>query len=95
MVRQNNIDVWISTHNSVPCIAPGPDECQVIADWLSPLNFKVTQRDIFKQRTEGTGNWLLDSPEFTAWLAGVSKTLWCFGMREILSPNSHSHIHLC
>lgn len=64
-------------------LKPASDEHQIIVDWLSSLNFKVTQRDIFEQRTEGTGQWLLDSQEFKGWIVGNSKTLWCHGIREM------------
>lgn len=60
--------------------------CRTISDWLSPLNFKVTQSDVFEQRVDGTGRWLFESQEFRAWLEGTSETLWCPGMREML-PN--------
>ena len=59
----------------------GPERA-VIADWLSPLNFKVTQSDVLKQRADGTGQWLLESPEFQAWLSGLSESMWCPGIRE-------------
>lgn len=59
---------------------------RTIGDWLSPLNFKMTQIDIFRQRTDGTGLWLLESDEFQTWLTSLeSETLWCPGNRKICS----------
>ena len=58
------------------------DERRVIADWLSPLNFKAKQMDVIAKRAEGTGQWLLESEEFKTWLDGTSETLWCSGLRE-------------
>lgn len=55
---------------------------QSIAKWLSSLNFKSRQRDVFSRREEGTRKWLLDSPEFKAWLDEPGQTLWCPGIRE-------------
>jgi hypothetical protein len=67
---------------------------QDIVDWLSDFNFKVTQRDVFAQWTDGTGQWLFDSNEFKTWLAGQSKTLWCHGMREMSSLKAVSFLTL-
>jgi hypothetical protein len=83
MVRINKLSGSHSMKYSRPSLVPAREECQIIADWISPLNFKVTQRDTFEQRTEGTGQWLLDSHEFNGWLAGESRTFWCFGMRKM------------
>ncbi|KIM82512.1 hypothetical protein PILCRDRAFT_70744, partial [Piloderma croceum F 1598] len=55
-------------------------ERRTISNWLSPLNFKITQSDVLNKRTEGTGEWLLNSSEFRTWLSGDSKELWCPGM---------------
>ena len=54
---------------------------QLIANWLTPLDFKARQQDIFSRRQEGTGQWLLDSPEFQTWLTEPGQVLYCFGMR--------------
>jgi len=52
-----------------------------IGDWLSPLNFKLIQNQIFQTREEGTGQWLLECKEFQDWFNMVLKILWCPGMR--------------
>ena len=59
------------------------EEDRAIAAWLSPLNFLIKQQDIISSRTDGTGEWLLRSPEFVNWIAGNEKALWCHGMREL------------
>ncbi|MCJ1392629.1 hypothetical protein MMC18_005499 [Xylographa bjoerkii] len=53
---------------------------QVIASWLTALDFKARQQDIFSRRQDGTGQWLLDSPEFQTWLAEPGQVLYCSGM---------------
>ncbi|MCJ1378973.1 hypothetical protein MMC17_002072 [Xylographa soralifera] len=53
---------------------------QSIASWLTPLDFKARQRDIFSRRQDGTGQWLLDSPEFHTWLTEPGQVLYCCGM---------------
>jgi hypothetical protein len=84
MVKKHK--TWSSTHSSSAHVSfhlAAYGERQTIAEWLTPLNFKVSQRDVFEQRTDGTGQWLLASNEFQTWLSGESKTLWCCGMREM------------
>jgi hypothetical protein len=53
-----------------------------ISRWLSPLNFKAVQSEYLQKRQEGTGQWFLESPEFTDWRDGTSEVLWCPGNRE-------------
>lgn len=64
-----------------------PDERWTIATWLSDLNFEEKQNDIFAERADGTGEWLLESQTFKAWVEGDSEALWCPGIRERLVPN--------
>ncbi|EGN97633.1 hypothetical protein SERLA73DRAFT_30563, partial [Serpula lacrymans var. lacrymans S7.3] len=48
--------------------------------WLSPLNFRQTQSDIYGLRREGTSEWALNDPKFKDWQCGEVKTLWCPGI---------------
>jgi hypothetical protein len=48
--------------------------------WLSPTDFPAQQHDIISRRQEGTGQWLLDSPEFKRWLLKADGVLFCPGM---------------
>ena len=57
-------------------------EKQDIIAWLSPIDFLQTQSDIFSRHEVGTGQWFLESDEFTQWVAGEYKTLWCPGDRK-------------
>ena len=52
-----------------------------ILAWLSPLNFAVTQNDIFGRRLAGTGNWILGHDMYQEWLK-TKKILWCPGIRK-------------
>ncbi|OBT97547.1 hypothetical protein VE01_04507 [Pseudogymnoascus verrucosus] len=54
-------------------------ESIAIVNWLSPLNFFVAQNDILRRRQIGTGEWLFETLEFEAWLAGRDRILWCSG----------------
>ena len=51
-----------------------------IMQWLSSTDFPAQQHDIISRRQEGTGQWLLDSPEFKSWLQGPNGTLFCPGI---------------
>ncbi len=52
-----------------------------VEEWLSPLNFFETQSDKLSRRVEGTGRWLLESPEYQAWSAGGNNgVLLCTGI---------------
>jgi len=51
-----------------------------VMDWLSPTDFPAQQHDVITRRQEGTGQWFLNSPEFTDWLQGSGKTLFCPGI---------------
>ena len=54
---------------------------QKIVEWFSPLSFADRHNDVLSRRCEGTGNWLFETPEASAWLSSSEKaTLWCSGI---------------
>jgi Cdc6-like AAA superfamily ATPase len=55
-------------------------ECRVIFNWLSPVDYTTQQSDFISRRQEGTGQWLLNSDEFQAWLNKSNQTLFCPGI---------------
>jgi hypothetical protein len=62
---------------------PITDERRKILNWLSKRNFWMNQLDYFACAEDGTGQWLLDSPEFKGWVEGEKRFLWCCGGRKI------------
>ena len=56
------------------------EERVAILDWLAPKDYTTHQNDSFGRRQEGTGQWLLDSPEFSKWLEVENQTLFCPGI---------------
>jgi hypothetical protein len=62
------------------------DETKTILRWLSPVNYWLKQEDVTKQREVGTGQWLLEDPDFLEWENGNTEMLWCCGSRELHSP---------
>jgi hypothetical protein len=55
-------------------------ERHAIMDWLSPVVYTSQQSDFISRRQAGTGQWLLDSEEFQAWLNTNKLTLFCPGI---------------
>jgi hypothetical protein len=51
-----------------------------VMDWLSSVNFRGKQQDVYSRAEKGTGTWILDDPTFNSWLAGRHKILWCWGV---------------
>lgn len=51
-----------------------------ILDWLTPIDYAPQQSDFISRRQAGTGQWLLDSPKFHAWLQADKHTLFCPGI---------------
>ncbi|RYP69154.1 hypothetical protein DL771_006248 [Monosporascus sp. 5C6A] len=56
------------------------DERDAILHWLTPVDYAPQQSDFINRRQVGTGQWLLDSPEFQAWVKTDKQTLFCHGM---------------
>ncbi|KAH7403164.1 hypothetical protein BKA64DRAFT_442605 [Cadophora sp. MPI-SDFR-AT-0126] len=55
-------------------------ERQTILQWLSPVDYAAQQSDFICRRQEGTGQWLLDSAQFKAWLETDKQTFFCPGI---------------
>ena len=54
---------------------------QKVVDWFSPLSFGDRHNDVLSRRCEGTGSWLFETAEASAWLTGGDKaSLWCSGI---------------
>lgn len=51
-----------------------------ILDWLTPVNYGPQQSDFLGRRQPGTGEWLLDTPEFRTWRDTSGQTLFCPGI---------------
>jgi len=53
---------------------------RAIIDWLTPIDYASRQSDFLSRRQEGTGEWLLNSDEFQAWINTSKQTLFCPGI---------------
>jgi Cdc6-like AAA superfamily ATPase len=49
-------------------------------DWLAPPAYEAQYRDALENRQPSTGQWFLDSQEFTNWVNGDPLTLFCPGI---------------
>jgi Cdc6-like AAA superfamily ATPase len=55
-------------------------EHEAILKWLTPVEYAPQQNDYIRRRQPGTGQWLLDSAEYQAWLHTRKRTLFCPGI---------------
>ncbi|KAG9229619.1 hypothetical protein BJ875DRAFT_537610 [Amylocarpus encephaloides] len=53
---------------------------QSILDWITPYDYALQQSDFLSRQQAGTGQWLLDSAEFNAWVDTNERTLYCPGI---------------
>ncbi|KAI9803499.1 MAG: hypothetical protein M1825_001842 [Sarcosagium campestre] len=53
---------------------------QTILHWITPIDYAERQSDVIRLRQAGTGQWLLDSAEFKAWVETDKRTLFCPGI---------------
>ena len=51
-----------------------------ILNWLTDINYGSQQTDYIGRRQVETGQWLLDSSEFKAWVENNNQTLFCPGI---------------
>jgi hypothetical protein len=51
-----------------------------ILNWLTPVDYGPQQSDYIRRRQAGTGQWLLNSTEYQAWLKTSKQTLFCPGI---------------
>ncbi|KAK0730870.1 hypothetical protein B0H67DRAFT_563153 [Lasiosphaeris hirsuta] len=51
-----------------------------ILEWLTPVNYGPDQSEYFNRRQPGTGQWLLSSEKFDAWVNSKKQTLFCPGI---------------
>src|ERR1700743_221521 len=45
-------------------------------EWITRVDYGSQQSDFISRRQEGTGQWLLDSAEFRAWVGADKQTLF-------------------
>jgi Cdc6-like AAA superfamily ATPase len=53
---------------------------QDIAEWLMPTNYAIQQTDLMSKVQPETGQWLLNSEKFGAWMSEGKNTLFCPGI---------------
>jgi Cdc6-like AAA superfamily ATPase len=56
------------------------EEYSTILNWLTSIDYTPQQNDFINRRQKGTGQWLLDSPEFRKWIETDKQTLFCPGI---------------
>ncbi|OBT63922.1 hypothetical protein VE03_05994 [Pseudogymnoascus sp. 23342-1-I1] len=53
---------------------------QTVLNWFTPIDFATQQSDFISRREAGTGQWLLESAEFQAWVKIDQQVLFCPGI---------------
>ena len=53
---------------------------EVVLNWITRTDYTSQQHDFISRRQPRTGQWLLDSVEFQAWLETNKQTLFCPGI---------------
>jgi len=69
-----------STVVSAPSVSPTQDA--PIMRWLSPLELRNRHQGVCTERSDGLGNWLVETTEFREWrcsVDGAGKVLFCSG----------------
>jgi len=56
------------------------EERETVLNWLTPIDYAPQQHDFISRRQERTGNWLLGSAEYKAWVSAKKQTLFCPGI---------------
>jgi Cdc6-like AAA superfamily ATPase len=57
----------------------GKEDLEIL-NWLTPIDYGPQHSDFLKRRQPGTGQWLLDSVKYQAWLNTAKQTLFCPGI---------------
>jgi hypothetical protein len=77
----NAVNIRLARDNTVKLVRYHDNqEFRTILDWLSPVDYGTQQSDFLARREPGTGQWLVDSEEFQAWIKTSNQTLFCPGI---------------
>ncbi|POR33893.1 Uncharacterized protein TPAR_05909 [Tolypocladium paradoxum] len=55
-------------------------EKEEVLNWVTTVDYGTQQSDYLRLRQPGTGQWLLDSPQYKLWLEADGQTLFCQGI---------------
>ncbi len=92
--------LWFVISTSTSRYFPTPADRIVLSadevvDWLksiSPLDFHDRHSFLLKQRTPGTGEWLLRNEKFLSWKNGKDRILWLDGISTSFPCNTLAHL---
>ncbi|KAL7783395.1 ankyrin repeat-containing domain protein [Trichoderma afarasin] len=76
------IELLSRVHNYVEKVEGKLDrkEDAEVLNWLTNIDYGPQQSDNLQRRQPGTGQWLLDSTEYSTWLQTDKQTLFCPGI---------------
>jgi hypothetical protein len=59
------------------------EEREKFLGWISNIPFEKIHEAMYAKKHPGTGDWLLQTPQFQDWFNNSgSALLWCYGKRE-------------
>jgi hypothetical protein len=73
-------EIYKSSRDGIYASQQDRQRHRIITDWLSTTTFPTQQSDIIARREPGTGQWFLETPQFTRWLCSSKATLFCPGI---------------
>lgn len=78
----NDLADSLITHDTLAKQKQDLDCRNKVFEWLSVTNYSHRHNTIVAGRVEGTGCWLLETPQFRSWIAGgmAPNLLWCHGI---------------
>lgn len=77
----NAFIISLNRNNVVTLVRSQEDQGrQTILDWITSVDYASQQSDFISRRQAGTGQWLLNSAEFTTWIETDKRTLFCPGI---------------
>lgn len=86
-IRVQNISNNLDTLSDSVCAQASFMLLAKVVSWLSPVDLRKDHDGATEARVEGTGQWLLSSPESVRWRDGAKETLSC-RVRYSFDPNS-------
>ena len=64
------------------------EEREKFLGWISNIPFEKIHEAMYAKKHPGTGDWLLQTPQFQSWFSNPgSALLWCYGKREYYDHN--------
>lgn len=82
LLPRNSESIW-GRLNMLRCLLVSKREREVVLNWLSTMRFTGQHEEIFRDISDGSGEWLFNEPEFVEWEAPTDRSVfWLHGIRS-------------